>query len=336
VSFLPVGKLKPELLRDFLSRFGVDDPRVLVGPRVGEDAAAVEWGDRVLLLTADPITFTPERIGWYAVQVNANDIASMGGTPLFFLVTVLLPENRTDRRLVESIFADVSEACREIGCLPVGGHTEISYGLDRPIVSGAMVGEVARDRLITSAGARPGDLIVLTQGIAIEATALLAREKATEVTNALGAEFQSKAAAFLENPGLSVLPASRAACATGAVHALHDPTEGGLATGLWELAEASNVGLIVSETEIPRYWESVRLAELFGLNLLGALASGALLIAAAEPDTAGLLESLKQAKVSANVIGRVTERRQGVKLLRGTETVDLPRFDADEITRVLS
>ncbi len=336
MSFLPLGKLKPDLLRDFISRFTLADPRILVGPRVGEDAAAVELGDRVLLLTADPITFTPERVGWYAVQVNANDIACMGGTPLFFLSTLLLPQNRTDPQLVESIFSDVSQACREIGCLPVGGHTEITYGLDRPILAGAMIGEVARDRLVTSAGARPGDLIILTKGIAIEATALLAREKASEVAAALGADVQAKAAAFLENPGLSVLPASRAACATGVVHALHDPTEGGVATGLWELAEASEVGLVVSESEIPRYWESTRLAEHFGLDLLGTLASGALLIAVAEPDTAGVLSSLKEAGVTANVIGRVTERRQGVKLLRGRESVDLPRFDADEITKVLS
>jgi hydrogenase maturation factor len=334
-EFLPLGKLKPHLLRDFLSRHGVSDPRVLVGPQVGEDAAAVDIGDRYLLLASDPITFTPERIGWYAVQVNANDIAAMGGRPLYFLSTVLLPEQYATPQSAERIFADVAEACRELGCVPVGGHTEITYGIDRPILAGTMVGEVERDRLITSSGARPGDMLILSQGIAVEATAILAREKADEVASALGTDFQERAARFLEDPGLSIVPASRAACAAGGIHALHDPTEGGIANALWELAEASEVGLVVVETEIPRYWESVQLAELFGINLLGVIASGALLVAAEEKETPEVLASLSQAGIESTVIGRVVEQGQGVKLRRGEQTIDLPRFEADELTRVL-
>jgi hydrogenase maturation factor len=334
-EFLPLGKLKPHLLKDFLTRYGVSDPRVLVGPQVGEDAAAVDLGDRYLLLASDPITFTPERIGWYAVQVNANDIAAMGGRPLYFLSIVLLPERAATAETAERIFADVAEACRELGCTPVGGHTEITYGIDRPIMAGTMVGEVERDRLVTSSGARSGDMLILTRGIAIEATAILAREKSEEVVAALGSEFQEKAVRFLEDPGLSVVEASRAACAATGVHAMHDPTEGGIANALWELAEASEVGLVVSETEIPRYWESSELAKLFELNLLGAIASGALLIATAEKGTPAVLESLSQAGIEANVIGRVVDRENGVKLMRGEETFDLPRFDADELTRVL-
>ncbi len=334
-DFLPLGKLNPQLLRDFLTRHGVSDPRVLVGPQIGEDAAAVDLGDRYLLLASDPITFTPERIGWYAVQVNANDIAAMGGTPLYFLSTVLLPEQATTPEMAERIFADVAEACREIGCTPVGGHTEITSGVDKPILSGTMVGEVERDRLVTSSGAQKGDMLILTKGIAIEATAILAREKSDEIVGSLGADFLKKSVAFLEVPGLSVLPAARAACSVPGVHAMHDPTEGGIANALWELAEASEVGLIVSETEIPRYWESTELAKLFGIDLLGAIASGALLLTTEEKKTPAVLQSLKDAGVEANVIGRVTEREKGIKLLRGDRPVNLPRFDADELTRVL-
>jgi hydrogenase maturation factor len=237
--------------------------------------------------------------------------------------------------MAERIFSDITDACREIGCVPVGGHTEITFGLERPIVSGAMVGEVPRDRLVTSAGAEPGDVLVLSKGIAIEATAILAREKAEEITQELGADFQKKAARFLEDPGLSVLEASRIACKDGKVNALHDPTEGGIANALWELAEASNVGLVVLESEIPRYWESVQLARLFGINLLGAIASGALLIAAPEPDITGVVESLNEAGIEGQVIGRVVEKKQGVKMLSGDERVELPRFDTDEMTKVL-
>jgi hydrogenase maturation factor len=334
-DILPLGKLTPRLLKDLLSRHGIKNDRVKVGPHFGEDAAAIDLGDRYLLLASDPITFTPERIGWYAVHVNANDIAAMGGTPQYFLATVLLPEDGATADTVDRIFADVAEACREVGCTPVGGHTEITYGLDRPIVSGAIVGEAAKDQLVTSSGAEPGDMLIVTRGIAIEATAILGREKADEIVAAFGEDFQETAAHFIEDPGISVVAASRAACREGKVHALHDPTEGGIANALWELAEASDVGLIVVESEIPLYWESTRLAELFDINLLGAIASGALLIAASESDTSGILDNLSEAEINAQVIGRVVEKKQGVKLMRGEQRTDLPRFDADEITRML-
>jgi hydrogenase maturation factor len=334
-GFLPLGKLKPHLLKDLLKRYAVEDERVRVGPLFGEDAAAIDLGDRYLLLAADPITFTPERIGWYAVHVNANDIAAMGGTPQYFLSTILLPEEGATDRTVDRMFADITAACREVGCTPVGGHTEITYGLDRPIVAGAIVGEVDKDRLVTSSGAQPGDMLILTRGIAIEATAILAREKVDDVVRELGRDFQEKASRFLEDPGLSVLAASQVACRDGKVHALHDPTEGGIANALWELAEASEVGLVVSETEIPHYWESTRLAELFDINLLGAIASGALLIVCALSDTSQILENLSEAEIDAQVIGRIVEKEQGVKLLRGQQTVELQRFEADEVTKVL-
>jgi hydrogenase maturation factor len=332
---LPLGKLKPNLLKKLLDRYGIEDPKVKVGPGYGEDAAAIDLGDRTLLLTSDPITFTPERIGWYAVHVNGNDIASMGGTPQYFLATVLLPEDQATEEMADRIFSDITDACHEIGCVPVGGHTEITFGLDRPIVSGAMVGEVDSDQLITSAGAEPGDMLILSKGIAIEATAILAQEKAEEITQELGADFQEKAARFLEDPGLSVLQASRSVCKDGKVNALHDPTEGGIANALWELAEASDVGLIVIDSEIPRYWESVQLARIFGINLLGAISSGALLITTPEPDTSSVLENLSEAGIEGQVIGRVVDKKQGIKMLSGNERIELPRFDADELTKVL-
>lgn len=333
---LPDGKLPFELLRELLSHLAIDDVRVKIGPRPGEDAAAIERGDHYLLLAADPITFLPRRIGWYAVQVNANDIAAMGGTPQYFLSTILLPSGIATDDMVREILSDIAAACRELGCLAVGGHTEVTGGIDRPIVAGAMVGEVGREQLLTSAGARPGDMILLTKGIAIEATAILAQERETEIRETFGRDFHEKAARFLEDPGISVVQASRAAVAAGGVTAMHDVTEGGVATGLWEVAEASEVGLVVSETEVPRFWESTRLAEHFRFDLMGAIASGALILTAPESGTTALLEALEESGSEAFVIGRVVEKEQGVKLLRGQETVDLPRFTTDEVSRVLT
>jgi hydrogenase expression/formation protein HypE len=336
MTLLPDGKLPVQLLRELLARLAIDDVRVKVGPRVGEDAAAIDRGDHYLLLAADPITFLPERIGWYSVQVNANDIAAMGGTPQYFLSTVLLPSGEATEEMARSILNDIASACRELGCLAVGGHTEVTSGVDRPIVAGAMVGEVEKNKLLTSGGAAPGDMILLTKGIAIEATAILAQERATEIRESFGGEFQARAARFLEDPGISVVPASVAAVEAGGITAMHDVTEGGLATALWEVAEASGVGMVVSETEIPRFWESTRIAERFQLNLLGAIGSGALVLTAPEKETERILSAMGERKCETFVVGRVVAADQGVRLLRGKEQVELPRFATDEVARVLA
>ena len=263
MTSLPDGKLPNKLLQELLSKLSLDDVNVKVGPALGEDAAAIDRGDHYLLLAADPITFLPKRIGWYSVQVNANDIAAMGGTPQYFLSTILLPSGLATDDMVRDILTDIASACREIGCLAVGGHTEVTGGIDRPIVAGAMVGEVERDRLVTSGGARSGDMILLTKGVAVEATAILAQEREDEIRDAFGDAFFDKASKFLDDPGLSIVRDAHAAVDAGGVTAMHDVTEGGVATALWELADASDVGLVVSESEIPRFWESAQLAERF-------------------------------------------------------------------------
>ena len=335
MTSLPDGKLPNQLLKELLAKLAMDDVHLKVGPLPGEDAAAIDRGDHYLLLAADPITFLPHRIGWYAVHVNANDIAAMGGTPKYFMSTVLLPSGKATDDMVRDILGDIAAACRELGCLAVGGHTEVTAGIDRPIVAGAMVGEVDREQLVTSQGARPGDMLLLTKGVAIEATAILAPERAPEIRESFGDDFLDKAARFLDDPGLSVLPDSRAAVAAGGVTAMHDVTEGGVTTALWELAEASNVGLMVSESEIPRFWESSSLAKRFHFNILGAIGSGALVLTVGESETEGVLESLEKNGVEGFVIGRVVEQNQGVHLLRGKEKATLPRFTTDEISRIL-
>lgn len=335
MTSLPDGKLPVKLLRELLSKLALDDVHMTVGPAPGEDAAAIDRGDHYLLLAADPITFLPKRIGWYAVHVNANDIATMGGKAQYFLSTILLPSGRATDEMVREILSDISSACRELGCLAVGGHTEVTGGIDRPIVAGAMVGEVERERLVTSSGAQPGDMVLITKGIAVEATAILAQERTEEVREAFGDAFLDKASRFLRDPGLSVVPDARAAADAGGVTAMHDVTEGGVATALWEVAEASDVGLVVSESEIPRFWESTQLAERFRFNLLGAIGSGALIVTVSEPKTENLLENFEKNGVEAFVIGRVVDRDQGVKMLRGQEPTELPRFPTDEISRVL-
>lgn len=335
MAYLPTGKLPPDLLADLLKRYVTPDPRVVVGPGIGIDAAILDLGDRCLVAKTDPITYASERIGWYAVHINANDLACCGARPRWFLATVLLPEGRTNDRLVETIFEQISLACRQLDVAWCGGHTEIVAGLDRPIVVGQMLGEVTKDGWLTAARARLGDALLLTKGIAIEGAALLAREMGDTLKGAIPEADLRKAADLLETPGISVVRDAQIALEAGGVHALHDPTEGGLAGGLWELAQASGLGIVVHEEQIPVVPECQLLARHFGIDPLGLLASGALLIAAESDRAAAIAERLHCGGIAATVIGRMVSEEEGCTIRTADQrSRPLPTFARDEIARL--
>jgi hydrogenase expression/formation protein HypE len=337
MSFLPVGKLRAAALQALLDRHPVKDPRVVVGPRVGEDAAVIEVGDRYLVATADPITFATDDVAWYALQVNANDIAVRGARPRWFLATILLPEGRTSDDMVTTLFARLHEACEEMDIALVGGHTEITYGIDRPIVAGTMLGEVAKDKLVTTSGAQVGDAVVMTKGVPLEGAAIIAREKEAELrARGVSASVITKAKAFVRAPGLSVVPEAEIACELATVHAMHDPTEGGIATALHELAEAAGVGLRIDRDRIMTLPEGRILCEAFGLDPLGTIASGALLMTLGPAEAGIVIHALARESIDCHFIGQVVPREQGVVLVDGPRQSPLPMFPQDEIARLFA
>lgn len=329
------GKLPYHFLQDLLARYGTDDPSVVVQPGIGFDAAAIRLGDILLVAKADPITFATDEIGWYAVHVNANDIACLGAQPHWFLATILLPEGKTDDALVESIFKQIHAACTPLGISLIGGHTEITYGINRPIVSGQMLGTVAPEDLVTPKDAQAGDKLVVVKGFPIEGTALIAREKTSRLQE-LGYDEETIETArnFLHDPGLSVVEAARIAVDAGPVHGMHDPTEGGIATGLIELAEAANLGLVVQHEALPLLDLSAQFCAEFGLNPLGTIASGALLLAVPPASVDAHLAAYQDAGIPATVVGELMPAAEGLWLLRDGEPAPMPRFDSDEITKI--
>jgi len=332
---LPVGKLAPQLLGRLLGPHASTDPRVIVGPRIGEDAAVLDMGERYLVATADPITFATDEAGWYALHVNANDLAVRGARPRWFLATVLLPEGGVTEAAVERLFSDVGEACAELDVALIGGHTEVTAGLPRAIVSGCMLGEVEKDRLVTTGGAQPGDTLLLTKGVPLEGAAIIARERAADAERlGIAPDVVKRARDLLRRPGISVVPEARAACAVARVHAMHDPTEGGVATACWELAQAADVGLRVDRERIPVLHEGRALCAAFGLDPLGTIASGSLLLAVAASDADRVVEACRGAGIDCTAIGRVTEPSQGVSLVTGGHARPMPTFPQDEITRI--
>jgi hydrogenase maturation factor len=332
---LESGKLPPDLLARMLARLPAGAPDLLVGPGVGEDAAALAFGDRALVVAMDPITFATDLIGWYAVHINANDIAVMGAAPRWFLATLLLPPSAEEAD-VAGIFDQLTDACRGLDILLIGGHTEVTPDISQPVLVGCMLGEVPRDALLTSAGAHPGDVLILSGPAAIEGTAILGREAPDALrSRGIGDDAIERARRLLFDPGISVVSPARAAAAAGGVTAMHDPTEGGIATGLRELALASGVGLEIAADRIP-VWPLTRdICRALDLDPLGLIASGALLIAA-RPDAAeSLIAALKQVSPTVTRIGRALPEGEGLWMLAGGERQALPEFARDEIARFL-
>jgi hydrogenase expression/formation protein HypE len=333
-KFLPTGKLSHEFLIQLLENYTTISNNVVVGAKVGEDAAAIDIGDKYLLAKTDPITFVTDEIGYYAININANDIACMGGIPRWFLATLLLPENKTTKKMVENIFTQLHSACCELDIAFCGGHTEVTYGIDRPIVIGQMLGETFKDKLIISSKVQVGDDILLTKGIAIEATSIIAREKANELKEDFSQDLIERCKNFLHDPGISILKEAKIAMAFDKIHAMHDPTEGGLAVGLFELAKAAGVGLKVEYDLIDFLPESKLLCDIYELDPLGIIASGALLIVCDPAISPELLAKYEENNINASKIGRIQPPEHGLKMISYEgEELDLPYFPQDEIVK---
>ena len=330
------GKLPPGLLAELLTDVGTHDSRVVVGPAVGEDCAVVEMGDRLLVAKSDPITFAAERVGWYAVQVNANDIACAGADPKWFLPTLLMPEH-FEPDGVRALVRDIANACSELGVAVIGGHSEITLGIDRPIVAGTMLGELlSRDQLVTSGGARDGDSIVLSTGVAIEGTAILATECADDLRNAgVDSATIERAGAYLREPGISVVGAARALRGSVDVHSLHDITEGGIVTALREVATTSNLGVVFEAESTPVLPECETICAALGVDPMGLLGSGALLATMPSIEAPKALRALDSIGVNGWEIGQMIEKADGMWLIDRSGEHELPQFERDELARYL-
>ena len=333
---LPVGKLDMHLLTRLLQSYTSIDERVAIGPKVGEDAAVLDFGDRYLVAKTNPITFATEEIGWYLVNVCVNNMVVRGVRPRWMLNTILLPEGKTTAEMVEQIFRQIYQACSEVDVLIIGGHTEVTFGLDRPLAVGCLIGEIERERLIPTGGAQPGDTVLVTKSLAIEGTAILAREKQEMLLRkGYDLEFIQRAQGFLYDPGISVYAEALTAAESGVVHAMTDATEGGLATALHELAEAAGVGLRIEAESIPIRAETQKICAEFGIDPLGLIASGMLILTASPQKADDLCRQLAERGLACTAIGSITPSENGRLLSVEGELVELPYYASDELTRAL-
>lgn len=330
---LPCGKLPNAFLRAFFAQLPLEDAALIVKPGVGEDTAAVDvTAEEVLVLKSDPITFATDAIGQYAVLVNANDIATSGAVPRWLLTTLLFPRGITGAEIWR-VMNELRATCERWGITLCGGHTEITDAVTRPVVTGMLAGTVGRAGLVDKRNMAAGDRVLLTKGVAVEGTAIIAREFGQRLA-ALGVSDDEieTCRQFLDR--ISIITEARIAADTPGVSAMHDVTEGGLATALKELGVAGGHRLRVDMDRIPVFPETRKLTGLLGLDPLGLIGSGSLLISCAAATADKLAAAIRSAGVAVAVIGEVLAEGEGIEALCGGESVPWPCFEVDEITRL--
>lgn len=335
-SPLPVGKLPVELLGTLLGSLPTTDPSVVVGPGLGRDAAVLDIDGTLLVVKSDPVTFVSREAGTYLVNVNANDLSCLGAIPRWMLVTALLPEHDTTPSAVTDLFEQLREGCASLGISLVGGHTEITAGVPRPLLIGTLIGTASEQGLLYPGNANQGDRLLLARPAALEGTALLALEREAELTRVFGKTFVENAQRLLHDPGISVVRVARTLLETGAITALHDPTEGGVATGVREIGAASNLGAVMNRDLVPLRDETRAISEHYAIDPLGMLSSGTLLAAVAPEKLEAVLRHVSDSDFEVAVIGKLTAQGSGYRLIEQNHTRELPIFQTDEVTRVLA
>ncbi len=332
---LPLGKLPNDLLHNFLAQFPINDPALLIRPGVGEDTAAIDLGNsEVLILKSDPITFVSEAIGDYAVLINANDIATSGAVPRWFLTTLLFPEGTTAHE-IRQVMQDIQTVCTRCKITLCGGHTEITDAVRRPVVTGMLAGTVAKKDLIDKRNMQKGDRILLTKGVAVEGTAILAREFGSRLRDLGMAQTEIETCRdFLSN--ISILKEARRAGGPGDITAMHDVTEGGLATAVEELSAAGQHKIRIRMDKIPLYPQTEKICRLLGIAPLGLIGSGSLLIVCKKDRSYQVEKRIRKAGIDVACIGQVLEAGQGIQAVQDAQSVPWPRFEVDELARLFA
>jgi hydrogenase maturation factor len=331
---LPPGKIPMEILKEVIFKnLGTKRNEVVLGPSAGIDGAVIDLGKKSLIVSMDPITGATERIGWLAVNVNANDIATFGVQPTFLLSCILLPEN-AERETVETISTQMNKAAKDLGIAIIGGHCEVTPGLASSIVIGCIIGVTEKGNYVTAGGARSGDKLILTKSAGIEGTAILAWDRESQLKKVMNARMLNKAKGFYDK--ISVVKDAITAFKTGGVHAMHDPTEGGLTGGIHEMADASGLGVKIFKEEIRIQPETAKICKFFQVDPLQLIASGSLLIATQPESAEDVVKALKKKGIAAEIIGEFLSSPETRLIIRKNGQVgDLVRPVTDHLWRAL-
>lgn len=330
---LSSGKLPNDMLEEFLEGFNFLDPSILINAGVGEDTAAVDIAqEEVLVLKSDPITFATNAIGYYAVLINANDIATAGATPRWLLVTLLFPSGVTPSG-VRQVMHELESACRQWNITLCGGHTEITDAVTRPVITGMLAGTVSKKGLIDKRNIQAGDNVLMTKAVAVEGTSIIAREFGDRLY-ALGMTESEIEGCRQFLSSISILEEAHIACRSEGVSAMHDVTEGGLSTALIELSIAGGHRIRVDMDRIPVFPQTKRICSLLDIDPMGLIGSGSLLICCRRKQTESMITGIRDTGIDVVRIGEVMEAGRGIEAVSKGQSVEWPSFEVDEITRL--
>jgi hydrogenase expression/formation protein HypE len=332
---LLTGKVSPEILRRSVFPYlGTPSNRIIIGPGIGEDSSIIDFGKKALIVKANPITGAEANIGTLAVHINANDVAVRGAKPLWFLNNIFLPEGATEEQLLK-ITKQMHEACKEIDVQIIGGHTECTPTLKKPVISGFMIGEMLKKDLLINIKVKPGNRIILTKSPGVEGTSILATDLSPRLSKKISNDTLESAQKLIKK--ISIVPEALAALQMGGVNYLHTPTEGGILNGLYELSEALNVGLLVKENQIRIYPETVEVSKALDVDPLRLMSSGSLIIIAEKNRVKKIIDKITKMNIEASIIGEIKPENEGKNILtRNNELSKIEPVEQDEVYRILS
>ena len=324
---LALGKLPPELLRKYvLTMTGAKSKELVLSPRVGLDFGVVKLRSGFLIVASDPVTGIAKNVGRHAVVVSANDVATSGNRASFMQSVILLPE-RVDERTVKELTSKMADAAKQLGITIVGGHTEVTPGLERPIVMTTAFA-IARS-FVSAGGAKAGDTLMMTKSAGIEGTAILAEEAARRGASPTTVR---RASRFFDR--MSVVDDAEGAFDTGFIHAMHDCTEGGVLGAVYEMGVASRIGIEVDEGKIPVASETRAVCAVLGVDPLKLIGSGALLVAVEGGKEEVVKSALYPLGISVTSIGKFRAGEGTLIHEKGGRTTLIRDSPTDELWRV--
>ncbi len=301
---MKIGKLDHQILKKIIfDNITRHRDEVMVRPKIGEDCAVIDFGEYACVLSTDPITGTKNEMGRLAVHISCNDIASSGVEPLGLLLTIMAPEGTT-AEMINQVMKQAGDTAAELNVEIIGGHTEITSAVNRMVVSATAIGRQIKNKVVNTRGAMPGDQVIMTKNLGLEGTAILAYDWEERLKDKLGEVTVENAKMMMQN--ISVIKEGVIGSEIGAT-SMHDITEGGLLGAIWEMCEASRVGVVIYKDQVNIAPETIKICELFQLDPFKLTSSGCMVITIPVEKEEVLLTRLKEKKIEARVIGEITE-----------------------------
>lgn len=328
---MKIGKLPNDVLEKIVFK-NIRNKRkeVLVRSGVGEDNAIMDFGKDLCVLSTDPITGTAKDIGYLAIHIACNDVASSGAEPIGVLMTIMAPENTTEDD-IDTIMKEAGIASSELNVEIMGGHTEITDAVNRMVISTTVVGKLPKNELLNPKSTKVGDKVLMTKWTGIEGTSIIAKELEEELKDKVSNELLEEALGFGEM--ISVVKEGKI-CGDLGVKYMHDITEGGVLGAVWEAGKVIDKGIKIWKEDIPLKDSTKIISETLDINPYRLISSGSMLVVAEDKKIDILEKELKEEGIQITVIGEVIE--DGICIEKDEELKEVEPPSSDELYKALS